>query len=120
MKSNLMEYKGYKASICYDKEDEIFVGEVFGVNDLLSFHGKSIDELKSSFHNCIDNYLDLCQSINKEPDKYFSGCFNVRTNPSLHKRLSEYAVINNCSLNQVITMALENFLIPVDGNSSSN
>ena len=76
MKSDIMKYKGYKATIAYDEDDRIFVGEVFGVADSLYFHGKPMEELENSFHNCIDNYLEICAKIGKEPQKEFSGSFN--------------------------------------------
>lgn len=110
MKSDMMKYKGYKATISYDEDDNIFVGEVFGLNDSLNFHGTSIEELKASFHNCIDNYIDLCSQIGKMPEKEFSGSFNVRTSPTLHREASEYAVENGISLNQVVSTAIETFL----------
>ncbi len=34
-----MDYKGYHAKIKYDTDDDIFVGEVSGINDSLNFHG---------------------------------------------------------------------------------
>ena len=110
MKSDMMKYKGYRASISYDEDDKIFVGEVFGVSDSLNFHGRSIDELEESFHECIENYLSLCAQIGKEPQKEFSGSFNVRTTPELHREASEYAVSNSISLNQVVSTAIEFFL----------
>lgn len=110
MKSDMMRYKGYKATIAYDEDDKIFVGEVFGVTDSLNFHGRSIEELEASFHDCIDNYLEYCESIGKEPQKEFSGSFNVRTSPAIHEKASEYAAENGFSLNQVVSMAMEAFL----------
>ena len=110
MKSDMMKYKGYRATIAYDEDDKIFVGEVFGVADSLNFHGTSISELEESFHNCIDNYIDLCAQVGKEPEKEFSGSFNVRTTPSLHKEASEYAAENGITLNQVVSNAIEVFL----------
>ena len=53
----MLTYKGYHAKISYDEEDELFVGDVFGINDSLNFHGRSVDELTEAFHNSIDNYL---------------------------------------------------------------
>ena len=106
----MLTYKGYRASIAYDKDDKIFVGEVFGVSDSLNFHGKSVSELEESFRDCIDNYLDNCAKIGKEPQKEFSGSFNVRTTSQIHEKASEYAVENGISLNQVVTMAIEAFL----------
>lgn len=111
MKSDMMKYKGYRATIAYDEDDKIFVGEVFGVSDSLNFHGYSIAELESSFHNCIDNYLEYCAQIGKEPQKEFSGSFNVRTRPELHAKAAEYGAEYGYSLNQVVSMAMESFLV---------
>ena len=62
---NIIEYKGYKASIRYDEEDKIFIGEVLEVSDSLYFHGRTYDELNRSFRDCIDNYLSICKQIKK-------------------------------------------------------
>ena len=110
MKSDLMKYKGYSACIYYDSTDNIFVGEVLGINDSLNFHGASITELKNSFHQCIDNYLDFCKQIGKEPQKEYSGRFNVRVTSQLHEQAAEYAHENNITLNQVIAIAMDAFL----------
>jgi len=106
MKS-MLEYKGYHATINYDADDEIFVGEVFGVNDSLNFHGTSILELKEMFKQSIDNYLELCERIGKEPEKEFKGSFNVRISPELHKEIAILAAQNNISLNQYISNVLQ-------------
>ncbi len=45
---SIIEYKGYHASIEYDAEDNIFVGEVVGITDSLKFHGTSADEVKEA------------------------------------------------------------------------
>ena len=50
----MMEYKGYHATIRYSDEDGLLIGEVFGINDMLSFHGSSVQELESMFHQSID------------------------------------------------------------------
>jgi predicted HicB family RNase H-like nuclease len=110
MKSDMMKYKGYKATIAYDEDDKIFVGEVFGIADSLNFHGNSIDELEKAFQDCIENYLSLCAQIGKEPQKEFSGSFNVRTTSQIHEKASEFAAENGYSLNQVVSMAMEAFL----------
>ena len=67
--NNMLEYKGYHARIEFDSEDMIFVGTVFGINDSLSFHGSSVEELQNKFSTCIDNYLLMCSEIGKEPEK---------------------------------------------------
>lgn len=60
-----MEYKGYYATIEYDKTDDIFVGKVLGLPDSLNFHGKSISEAENMFHQSIDNYVDFHKRTNK-------------------------------------------------------
>ena len=46
MGDSMLEYKGYHAKIYYDARDDIFVGEVFGLNDSLNFHGSNVQELR--------------------------------------------------------------------------
>ena len=110
MKSDMMKYKGYRATVGYDSRDNIFIGKVFGIKDSLNFHGSSIEELENSFHDSIDNYLEICEKYGKVPEKEFSGTFNVRTSPEIHEKASVYAAENGCTLNQVVTMAMELFL----------
>ena len=102
-----MEYRGYHASIDFDADDGIFVGEVFGITDSLSFHGTSVEELKQMFEQSIDNYLELCKKIGKEPDKEFKGTFNVRIAPELHKKAALEAQKNNISLNQYVQNCIQ-------------
>ena len=70
--NSMLEYKGYHASIEYDAEDNIFVGEVFAITDSLNFHGTTVVELKEMFEQCIDNYLDFCKEIETELKPRFS------------------------------------------------
>lgn len=60
MMSN-MEYKGYLASIEFDTYDNIFVGEVLGIEDSLTFQGSSVEELQKMFSQRIADYLEICQ-----------------------------------------------------------
>lgn len=106
--NSTMEYNGYRAVISYDQEDDMFIGEVLGIKDSLNFYGNTTKELKESFHQSIDNYLDLCKEIGKSPEKEFRGTFNIRIPSELHRQLSEEADINNITLNQHIKLILQN------------
>lgn len=105
MKS-MLEYKGYHASIEYDAEDNIFVGEVFGITDSLNFHGTTVEELKDMFEQSIDNYLELCKKAGKSPDKEFKGTFNVRIPAELHKKAALAAAEQKMTLNQYVVQAI--------------
>lgn len=104
--NSMLEYRGYHASVEYDAEDEIFVGEVFGIADSLNFHGTSVPELKKMFEQCVDNYLELCETIGKNPDKEFKGTFNVRIPPELHKKAALEAAKQKMTLNQYVVQAI--------------
>jgi len=106
--NSIIEYNGYRAVISYDQADDMFVGEVLGIKDSLNFHGNTTQELKDSFHQSIDNYLDLCKKIGKSPKKEFGGTFNIRIPQELHRKLSEEADSNHITLNQQIRLILQN------------
>lgn len=110
MMNSMLEYKGYHASVEYDAEDNIFIGEVFGITDSLNFHGTSVSELKEMFEQCIDNYLDLCEKIGKNPDKEFKGTFNIRIPPEMHKRAALEAANQKITLNQFVLRAIDQSL----------
>ncbi len=104
----MMEYKGYHADIRYSDEDHLFVGEVFGINDTLGFHGSSIEELEEMFHQSIDNYLQMCEELGRKPDKEYKGQFNVRIPSELHRSAAMYAKQRNISLNDFVVTAIRN------------
>ena len=44
MKNNVLEYRGYYASIEYSVEDKALIGKVIGVNDTLCFDCDSAEK----------------------------------------------------------------------------
>jgi predicted HicB family RNase H-like nuclease len=103
----MMTYKGYTCAVQFDDEAEIFHGEVSGLRDVVTFQGKTVDELKSSFQESIDDYLEFCESRNEDPDKPFSGKFLLRIDPLLHRKLAELSLKSGQSLNNYITEQLK-------------
>ncbi len=105
--SNLINYKGYHATINFDSEDNILVGKVCWISDSLTFEGETIDEIVSAFHDTIDDYLAFCQENGKEPCKEFKGTFNIRITPDLHRAAAICAAAENITLNQFVSRAIE-------------
>lgn len=103
---NMLMYKGYHAAIEFDQEDMLLVGEVFGIQDSLNFHGRSVEEIEAMFHQSIDNYLELCKELGKKPDKEFKGSFNVRIAPSLHRAAALAAKQRKITLNEFVETAI--------------
>ena len=102
-----MKYKGYEAIIEYDEVDRLFFGRVINTRDVISFDGTTVDELQQSFEAVIDEYLEDCKKEGKEPDKVFSGQFNLRISPELHRKISIEAKKQNLSLNSFVEQTLE-------------
>lgn len=104
--NNLLEYKGYYAKIDFNADDEIFFGVIEGINDIVSFEGKEISELKSAFYDAVDDYLEICAKHNKQPEKAYKGSFNIRIKPELHKKAALIAAMQHKSLNQFVESAI--------------
>lgn len=98
--SNTMSYKGYNARIDYDDEDGIFTGRIAGIRDGVGFHADSVAELREAFHEAVEDYLETCAKIGKEPQKAFSGQMMFRVKPELHRRAAVAAELAGKSLNQ--------------------
>lgn len=55
----MMKYKGYFGEITYDDKAQIFHGEVINSKDIITFQGKSVNELRKAFHDSINDYLAM-------------------------------------------------------------
>lgn len=104
---DLLEYKGYLGSVHFDSDDEVFYGKIEGIEDLVSFEGKSVSEIKKAFIESVIDYLDLCNKAGKDPEKSFKGSFNVRIPTDLHRRAYRKSLIEGISLNQFVQKAIE-------------
>lgn len=101
-----MAHKGYYGSVEYSEEDEILFGQVIGIPDLISYEGKSVNELKQDFINGVEDYLEYCKNIGKTPESPYSGQFTLKIDPDLHARLDARAKMSGKSLNQYVEQIL--------------
>lgn len=53
----LMKYKDYIGSIEYSEEDEIFFGEIQGIDSIVGYGGETISELKEVFRESVDEFV---------------------------------------------------------------
>ena len=102
-----MKYKGYVGKVEFDDEAGIFHGEVLDTRDMITFQGRSVDELKTAFQESIDDYLAFCKQRGEEPDKPFSGQFITRVPPELHRQVNLAASISGKSLNAWVVEQLQ-------------
>jgi predicted HicB family RNase H-like nuclease len=103
----VIEYKGYIGQVEFDDEASTFHGRVINTHDVITFHGKSVAELRKAFRESVDVYLDFCAERGEEPDKPFSGQFVTRIPPDLHRRASLAASLAGKSLNAWVAEKLQ-------------
>jgi len=103
----MLEYKGYQGTAEFDYGAGIFFGEVVDMRDVITFQGKSVEELEQSFRDSVEEYLKFCEEMGRTPGKPFSGKFNVRISSALHREIVVQARRNDKSLNQWVSNTLE-------------
>ena len=79
-----MTYKGYTGIVELDEQARLFHGEVISLRGVITFQGRSVEELEKAVTESVDFYLAWCAERGKTPEKPFSGKSVVRTSPELH------------------------------------
>lgn len=52
----------YTANLEFDPNDNILVGRVLDIDDIIIFHGESLAEFTRAFHEAVDDSLLLAKS----------------------------------------------------------
>ncbi len=97
---NAMNYKGYAARIEFDAQDRVFFGRLAGIQDIVTFHGETVDELEAAFKEAVDHYLDTCAKLGDKPNKPYSGKLTLRIPPTVHAAIATAAEVSGKSLNK--------------------
>jgi predicted HicB family RNase H-like nuclease len=100
-----MTHDGYIASIELDEQAGLFHGEVINTRDVLTFQGRTLDELRHALAETIAHYVEWCRERGKEPERPYSGNFTVRLSPELHRRVA--SARRGKSVNSFIAEALD-------------
>jgi len=103
----MLNYKGYTGKVNYDDEARIFHGEILDTRDVITFQGRSVEEIEKAFRESVDDYLEFCIERGEQPDKPFSGKFVLRMSPKLHHKLFIKASRSGKSLNRWVVDTLD-------------
>jgi len=103
-------YKNYVGSAEIDIEAGVCTGKILFINDLVTYQAESPRQLQAEFEAAVDDYLETCKLVGKDPEKAFSGVFNVRVSPEDHRRATVASVQENKSLNAIMAEALHSYL----------
>jgi len=90
----------------YDADTKIFHGDIVNTRDVITFQGTTVKEIERAFKDSIDDYITWCEEEGVEPEKPYSGKFNVKLSPELHRQVAIMAKKKNISLNSFVEKAL--------------
>ena len=102
----MMEYKGYLGTVEYDAQAKIFHGDIINTRDVITFQGTTANEIERAFKESINDYISWCKEEGVEPEKPYSGKFNVRLSPELHRRIAVLSKKMHISLNSFVEKAI--------------
>lgn len=107
MNDGFMKHGNYIAKITYDPDEDSFYGYVVNIPSHIDFYGRTPDQLREEFANSVKVYNDACEEQGVEPDKGYSGKFNLRLDPALHASAATNAAVEGLSLNSWVIEAIK-------------
>ena len=103
----MIEYKGYIGVLEFDPEIDTFHGTVINTNDIITFYGSSVAELREEMRKSVEDYLEFCREQGREPEQPFSGKLIIQTSPELYRRITLEAVRRHISMDTYVREILE-------------
>jgi len=109
-------HRDFIGSVHFSAPDDCFFGKIEGIDDLVTFEGRSVAELTSAFKEAVADYLEICKQTGKPAHKTYRGSFNIRIPPKLHKQAVRKSLLMGISLNQLVQRAIEK---EIDGDAAA-
>lgn len=107
---DILKYKDYEGTAELDMTRQVCRGKILFIDDVVTYEAASPPQLRAEFEAAVDDYIDTCAALGREPQKPLRGLFNVRIPPALHKAAVLRALKDNISLNDVVVRALDSFV----------
>jgi predicted HicB family RNase H-like nuclease len=104
----ILTYKDFQGSVNF--EDGKLIIQVLHIDDTLITECDAASAAQAAFEDLVEDYLETCKIVGKEPSRPFKGSFNVRISPALHRRVAMAAAIVDKTLNAWVSEALEQTL----------
>ncbi len=110
-KNNIISYKGYSAEIQFSSEDECLIGHILNINDIVGFHGNSVDEIKNAFAEAVDFYIktNIDENADENVDENIDE-ITLNIPKELHKKLFLQAKTCGETLDKFILNTLNKYV----------
>ncbi len=107
---DILKYKDYEGTAELDMARGVCRGKILFIDDLVTYEAPNPHDLQREFERAVDDYIETCRTLGREPKKPLKGLFNVRVPPEMHKAAALRALGDNVGLNDVVVRALHVFL----------
>ena len=67
--NNTLSYKDYTAKIEFSADDDLFVGRLTEIKDIVVFHGETVEQLKAAFRDSVDFHIEVCEKTESSGKK---------------------------------------------------
>jgi predicted HicB family RNase H-like nuclease len=95
-----MSYKGFTAKIEFSADDNLFVGRLVGIDDIVMFDAETVEGLTKAFEDAVDFHIEVCEKHGKKSRKSYSGKLLFRLPDKLHAEIAEAATREGKSINE--------------------
>lgn len=100
--TNSMTYKGYSARIFYNDNDGFFTGHVTGIRDGVGFHADTVEALRAAFHEAVEDYVETCAKIGKDPQEPVPQQSMTDAETILSAQTADLEAIDNTMFGEVV------------------
>jgi len=116
--NKILSHKEYKGSIEVSVEDGCLHGKILFIEDMITYEGRSVEELKNAFIEAVERYLSYCDASGRPANKPYSGTFNVRIGQELHRKAAQEAFRRGMKLNDFVGQCIKSGLERQKANSA--
>ena len=89
---DILKYRDYEGTAELDMARGVCRGKILFIDDLVTYEAVAPAMLQQEFEAAVDDYLETCAAVGKEPLAPFRGLFKVRVAPVLHRAATLRAV----------------------------
>jgi len=117
---DILKYKDYEGTAELDMTRGVCRGKILFIKDLVTYEADTPSNLQNEFEAAVNDYLETCSELGREPQKPLKGQFNVRVPPNYHKAAILRALKDSVTLNDVVVSALGAYLAHHDVDVSAS
>lgn len=104
---NRLTHNNYFGTVEASIEDNCLHGQIRFIDDLITYEGTTVEDIKISFKEAVDRYLAYCEETGRPASKPYSGTFNVRVGQDLHRKAAEVACHRGITLNDFVSQSIQ-------------